>query len=92
MTQVMLAKSVGVSTTSIWQWKHGGAIPRSDLFEKLAHTLGVSIESLLTGSLNNPPEVNFSLSTLTASVSELGLEDLILEIKTRGFRVTIESK
>lgn len=44
-----LARRVGVSSTAAWNWDHANTHPRPEQLAKIATTLGVSTEWLLTG-------------------------------------------
>ena len=46
MTQVELAKKVGVNQSAVAQWEIGLTVPRTSILPKLAEALGVSIQEL----------------------------------------------
>ena len=50
LTQAELAAALDVSQQIVAFWEFSTRPPRSDLLPKLAHTLGVSVETLLTPS------------------------------------------
>jgi transcriptional regulator with XRE-family HTH domain len=47
LSQVQLAKRMGVTQGAISQWESGQAKPRTDLLFKLADVLGCSVDELL---------------------------------------------
>lgn len=50
LTQSELAQMLDVSDKAVSKWENGQAIPRMDTFEKLAETLGTTIDDILSAS------------------------------------------
>lgn len=44
-----LARKVGVSYATMWNWAKGKSQPRADKVKKLAEVLGVAVEELMEG-------------------------------------------
>jgi transcriptional regulator with XRE-family HTH domain len=49
MSQVELAKQVGLSSTAIWNWEAKGRVPRPQILARVAEALSVSVHYLATG-------------------------------------------
>lgn len=49
MTQEELARRMGVSPAAVSRWAHGHRTPLSGYIARMADTLGVSVDWLLTG-------------------------------------------
>lgn len=71
MTQVQLAKAVGVDESGLNAWERGGRLPEKAIsLVRLSEALGVSVDYLLTG--RTVPGVEGLIT---------GLEDLVSEAK-----------
>lgn len=46
LTMDKLATKMGVSTTTVWKWENGKAVPRPGKLDRLARLLGVRVEDL----------------------------------------------
>lgn len=46
LTMEQLAKKVGVSRVSVWNWEHGTCLPNAARLLQLADVLGVPVEEL----------------------------------------------
>ena len=53
MTQAELGKAIGVSSQCVAQWEKGKNSPNVKYLAKLAGILGVTIDSLVTGSFHD---------------------------------------
>ena len=72
LTQSELAKKLDVSDKAVSKWENGQAIPRMDTFEKLAETLGTTIEDILSASKDETDRiciVNNFCSLMTIDVN-----------------------
>jgi HTH-type transcriptional regulator, cell division transcriptional repressor len=49
-----LARALGVTPASVWNWEKNGARPRSAMAAAMADTLGISKDFLLTGNGKGP--------------------------------------
>jgi transcriptional regulator with XRE-family HTH domain len=52
LSQMELARLVGVSQANVALWERSSKPPRSDVLGRLAKTLGVAVEDLLGGKLD----------------------------------------
>jgi transcriptional regulator with XRE-family HTH domain len=86
-----LAKAVGVTPASVWQWENKGRHPRGSTVEALAEALGVETgylegqRRLLAPSIapgQEPREL----------IQDLSLEELMKAIEAKGFLVQVSSK
>ena len=50
ITQEVLAETVGVSKNTLYSWVANCTLPRADVAHRIAATLGVSVEYLITGA------------------------------------------
>ncbi|WP_444934954.1 LexA family protein [Microbulbifer sp. JTAC008] len=57
-TQEALARLFQVSTVTIWSYRNGEKLPRMSTATRIAETLGVSVDWLLTGTGKDPGEGN----------------------------------
>jgi transcriptional regulator with XRE-family HTH domain len=92
ITSTALAKVTGVSPAAIWQWEHSGVVPRRPTLAKLAATLRVSENFLLTGVPGDEPVFTAPSILPSAHMEDAPLEDLIRAIEAKGFVVTLRSK
>lgn len=46
MSQLDLAKKIGVTQTAIWQYENGEATPKIEIALRLARALGMTVEQL----------------------------------------------
>lgn len=94
LSQEEVAKRVGISMISIHRWEHGATKPRPILYTKLR-------DFFVEGKVDKPkpgvPTTGANIRPDQARFSEFGLDlsmlpidTLCLEIKRRGFKVTIE--
>lgn len=56
-TQEALARLFNVSTVTIWSYRNGEKLPRMSTAKRIAETLGVSLDWLLTGAGKDPGEL-----------------------------------
>ncbi len=59
LTQQELAQKLDVSDKAVSKWENGQAIPRMETFEKLAETLGTTIEDILSASKDGIERICF---------------------------------
>jgi len=85
-----LAKAVGVTPASVWQWENNGRHPRESTVQAVAHTLGVEI-AYLEGEKSLAPSIAPDHQPLERA-QDLSLEDLIRAIEAKGFLVQVSSK
>lgn len=57
MTAIALSQSVGLSQGAITNYKNGG-FPKADIAVRIAQTLGVSVEYLVTGTDSKVQEID----------------------------------
>ena len=60
MTQLELAKALGVQTQTVWRWEHGEREPSLDIVKKLCGILKCTESELLNGSDTNVVKVVLS--------------------------------
>lgn len=92
ITSTALAKVTGVSPAAIWQWEHSGVVPRRPTLAKLAATLRVTENYLLTGVPGEEPAYAAPPIQHASHMDDAPLEDLIRAIEAKGFVVTLRSK
>jgi len=56
VTAYKVAKSTGISTSTLSDWKTGRSTPKVDKLIKIANYFGVSLEYLLTGGESSDKE------------------------------------
>jgi len=83
-----LARAVGVSPASVWQWENNGRHPRESTAEAVAHALGVEV-GYLEGEKSLAPSI---APDHVERAQDLSLEDLIRAIEAKGFLVQVSSK
>jgi transcriptional regulator with XRE-family HTH domain len=83
-----LARAVGVTPASVWQWENNGRHPRESTAEAVAHALGVKV-GYLEGEKSLAPSI---APDYMERAQDLGLEDLIRSIEAKGFLVQVSSK
>jgi transcriptional regulator with XRE-family HTH domain len=81
LSKTALAKSVGVTTTCVWNWEEGNTEPRDDNMLALSKALNVPLEYLESGtafsesdqSLGNdaPSTLSEAISTAKSHIAEL---------------------
>jgi transcriptional regulator with XRE-family HTH domain len=73
MSKSALAKSVGVSTTCVWNWEEGNTEPRPENLVALADALSVSAEHLERGAVRHsevPLKTHATVGETSLSLSE----------------------
>lgn len=74
LTQAELAEKLGVTKGAVTQWENGWTTPRMGMVQKLAGTLGVSIEAVVTEA----PEPGMAdLAAVWRTMSPEGQETLL---------------
>ena len=48
ISQCELAKRMGVTQGAVWQWENGMSHPKIPLLKRLAETLGVTVDELIS--------------------------------------------
>ena len=79
LTQEGLAGLLGISPQAVSKWENDLTCPDINLLPKLSHTLGVSVDELLTGEAEKPPV------TVLPTEERKALKDMLLKI-------TVDSK
>jgi len=64
LTQRALAQSIGVTEQAVSKWERGLGCPDVSLLPQLSQTLGVRVESLLSGTLEEPTSNSGSMRQL----------------------------
>ena len=88
LTTSELARAVGVTPASVWQWEKNGRHPRESTLEAVAQTLGVEI-GYLEGEKSLAPSI---APDHLQRAPDLSLEELIRAIEAKGFHVRVSSK
>ncbi len=97
LTQQELAQKLDVSDKAVSKWENGQAIPRMETFEKLAETLGTTIEDILSASKDGIERICFvnnfcSLMTLDVNGQILNIraeECKWIETNDKDFTIRI---
>ena len=80
VSQTDLAKSVGYSTTGVWNWLQGNTFPRPETFGAIARFLGVDQEWLLGIAEENTQDEALSERALVSETVADRVEGLRSEI------------
>ena len=77
LTQKELAKEVGITPQQLNKYESGLNLPPADMLAKLAQSLDVTVDYLVTGTKpNNQPLTNTRLLNRFRALDDMGAEDL----------------
>lgn len=82
LSQVKLAKSVGVHYNHLGRYEHGKSNPSIKTLARLAQALDVSVDYLLSGSIREPASPSTSGEAASARFEDRDLSILFADIQT----------
>lgn len=81
LSKSALARSLGVSTTCVWNWEEGNTEPRTDNLAALSDALRVSVEYLQSGrNSDGAPSLD---AAVTGTLPSATLPEVIADAKVR---------
>lgn len=68
LTQLQLADMMNISDKTVSKWERGAGCPDVELLKDLSQILGVNMEKLLSGELNENDKLNGNMSKMKFSI------------------------